>query len=257
MFVDSEGVKMSKVLTRGRWWAIGALAAAALVVSTGTASADENPPVVTVGANTPDGSNSATAQSDSSGTTNGCVNDSHSSVSPSGSGSGGSASVNDGSCSTSGSSGGSGSSGSSAGAAGSQSRGASGSASAGARAGTAGRRAGAAQGWVMASSASGLRIARVRYRRAQTASTHRLPVVVTLRDRSGRLVRDAIVSVAGVAQARPLVGGPHTTYTNQFGNASFVLPVGKAMLGKRLVLDVSAHTPSARTSKLSSVLLPH
>jgi hypothetical protein len=110
--------------------------------------------------------------------------------------------------------------------------------------------------WVSATSARGLRIASVKYLVSDVVATKRLRVVITLRDLNGRRVRHAIVSVGPVAGAKRTVGGTTSTFSNRLGKAGLVLTATKSMLGRRLLLRITARTPSARAVTVGSVLLP-
>jgi hypothetical protein len=81
-------------------------------------------------------------------------------------------------------------------------------------------------------------------------------VLVTVRDRHGALVRDAIVSVAGVAGASATLGSSHVGYSNRLGRAAFRIAIGPTLAGKRLRLAVAARTPSAHTRRLAALRLP-
>ncbi len=110
--------------------------------------------------------------------------------------------------------------------------------------------------WVSASSARGLRIVRVQYFVNDVAATKRLRVVVSLRDLNGRRVRHAIVSAGPVAGARRTVVGTTSTFSNRLGQARLVVPATRSMLGRRLLLRITARTPSVRAVTVGSVLLP-
>ena len=114
----------------------------------------------------------------------------------------------------------------------------------------------AARTWVSASGARGLRIVRVQYFVNDVAATKRLRVLVSLRDLNGRRVRHAIVSVGPVAGARRTVVGTTSTFSNRLGQARLVVPATKSMLGRRLLLRITARTPSVRAVTVGSVLLP-
>jgi hypothetical protein len=102
----------------------------------------------------------------------------------------------------------------------------------------------------------GLRIVRVRHVTKGIRVTKRLRVLVTLRDGRKRLVRDAIVSISRVPGARNSISGTYSTFSNKYGQAKLVLPVTDRMLGKRLLLKISARTPTTRVLTLRSVRLP-
>jgi hypothetical protein len=105
---------------------------------------------------------------------------------------------------------------------------------------------------VSASAALGVRIAKVRFVTRGVARSHRLRVIVTVKDRLGRLIRGAKISVGGKQLARR----PHAAISGSKGNATVGLRVGSAALGKRLRVVVAAKTPKAKARKAASVRLP-
>jgi hypothetical protein len=225
-------------------------------VATSARGAD---PLVTVGTVTAPGGTTAFGSAEPDGVAHACLNGQHSGANASSTTSG-PVQVNDRSCAGGGGQSGTGVTG---GGGGSNATGAtSGSrstTSAGTASGTAGAKGASATklaAWVFASQASGLRIVRVRYLAAQAGMTKRLGVVVTLRDLKGRLVRHAIVSTSRVAGARTTVSGVRSTFTNRLGQARLAVPLSTPMLGKQLLLRITARTPSARALTIGSVRLP-
>jgi hypothetical protein len=82
---------------------------------------------------------------------------------------------------------------------------------------------------------------------------------VTVRDRAGLLVRDAIVRirVANFQVRRHLLrGGQQAKKSSARGVASFVVRLNKNALGKRVFMFALAKTPSATAKRTTSVLLP-
>jgi hypothetical protein len=112
------------------------------------------------------------------------------------------------------------------------------------------------QASVSAAGARGLRIALIRSKLIKAKAGNRLRIVVTLRDRQRRLVRSAIVSVGRLPGARTTLPRLHVRYSNQKGQAAFVVPVTKTMLGRRVLFRVRAHTPSAHVLNSGGVLVP-
>jgi hypothetical protein len=104
---------------------------------------------------------------------------------------------------------------------------------------------------VAAVGASGVRVSAVHFRQA----ARRLRVVITIRDRYRRLVRGAIVSLGGVAGAKATLGVPRSTYTTRKGVASFAIPLTAKLSGRRLLMRVTARTPRARATVVSSKLI--
>lgn len=210
-----------------------ALAAALMLVAAvlaSTARADD-PPLGTVVVS-PGGSQNATGGVQQGGQATACVNGQRSAADPD---SPNAAQVNSGPCATSGSSQGGGSSGTAS------STGASGSTTTAS---------------TSAAGARGLRIARLQYFTNGVTLTKRLRVLVTVRDLSGRRVRNAIVSIGPLAGARHTVGSTNATFTNRLGQAGLVLRARTPMLGQRVLLKIGARTPQARVTRVGSVLLP-
>jgi hypothetical protein len=231
---------------------VGALGIALTASATSVATAADDPPVVSVGpVTTPDGTTSSgDVQSD--GQTDACVNDQHSGADPSSSEATGVAEVNDTSCTTGGSSSGGGTqsasseSGASSGSGGSQP---------GSAAGGAGQSSGKQTVTVSAADANGIRISGLRYRTRGIRATKRLGVSVTVRDALGRSIQNAIVSLGGVAGAKTTLSCTHATYSNSAGKARFSVPVGKELLGRRLLVRVVGRTPTASARRIGSVRL--
>jgi len=109
---------------------------------------------------------------------------------------------------------------------------------------------------VAAVGARGLLITRIRSKIVQAKTGKHVRVVVTLRDRQRRLVRSAIVSVGRLPGAKTTLSRLRVRYSNRLGQAAFVVPVTKSMLGRRVLFRVRAHTPNARVLKSGGVLVP-
>jgi len=109
---------------------------------------------------------------------------------------------------------------------------------------------------VSAAAARGLKIARVRYQLVRAKKSKHLRVRVTLRDRRGRLVRSAIVSISGLPGAKSTLAGPHFGFSNRKGQATFAVGVTRSMLGHRFLFRIKARTPSAHALKVGAVLVP-
>jgi hypothetical protein len=234
-----------------------AVIALLLVAASFAANAHGADPLVTVGSvTTPGGGTTASGAVGSGGTTDACVNGQHSGANPGTAGtSGDAAQINDAACAAQASSGagGTGTGGTSsrtAGTSGDATR--SGASVASAPGGT----ARALPAWVFASQASGVRIVRVRYLTGNAAATKRFRVLVTVRDVRGRLVRHAIVSTGRVAGARTTVADVRSAYTDRQGQARVAIRVTTPMLGRQLLLRITARTPSARALRIGSVFLP-
>jgi len=108
---------------------------------------------------------------------------------------------------------------------------------------------------VSAAGALGLRIASVRYVLRGVQAKKRISMIVTVKDRRGYLVRDAIVTARGKS-ARSLRAGTNAKLSSKIGRATFVLRPRLARFGKRLFVIARAKTPSAQAHKTTSVRLP-
>jgi hypothetical protein len=109
---------------------------------------------------------------------------------------------------------------------------------------------------VSASQAVGLRISKVRYITKGVKRTHRLRMVITVRDSRGLLVRGAKINVQTTAKARRLKSRPKGKLSGGKGSATFVLRLRRSAFGKRLVMLTVAKTPQVKTRKSTSVRLP-
>jgi hypothetical protein len=109
--------------------------------------------------------------------------------------------------------------------------------------------------WVSASQAVGLRIAGVRYLTKGVRRTHRMRMIVTVKDSRGLLVRGARVVVRGTKAGR-IARKPKTTSTGLKGRATVFLRLRRAAYGKRLFTVTVAKTPTAKALKRSSVRVP-
>ena len=112
-----------------------------------------------------------------------------------------------------------------------------------------------AQTTVSAARAVGLRITRVRFVKKGSVRTHRLRMTVTVKDRRGRLVRGAKITVRETRAGR-LVRRARTSSSGPRGRATFVLRLRPAAYGKRLVLVTVAKTPRAKAVRRSAVRVP-
>jgi hypothetical protein len=108
---------------------------------------------------------------------------------------------------------------------------------------------------VSAANALGIKIVKIRYIKQAALRTHRLRMIVTVRDRRGLLVRGAKISVRAVKAGR-FVRTPKTTQSGPKGRATLVLRLRAAAFGKRLVVVTLAKTPRAKASRKTRVLVP-
>lgn len=113
---------------------------------------------------------------------------------------------------------------------------------------------------VSALGARGLRFFKVQYFKKGVQTTHRVRMVVTLKDTRGFLVRGGIVRVrARDFMARAMVGGQQTKFTEKTGRASFILRLNPTLFSaktRRLFTVAVAVTPSRSVKKNTSVSLP-
>jgi hypothetical protein len=108
---------------------------------------------------------------------------------------------------------------------------------------------------VAAKDALGVKIASVRYFAKRIRTTKRLRVVVTVKDRRNLFIRGAVVTLRG-AKARQIIGRAALKRSNKKGQVGFVLRLRPGAFGKRVVIVATAKTPSAKTARRTSVLLP-
>jgi hypothetical protein len=109
---------------------------------------------------------------------------------------------------------------------------------------------------VSAAGARGLRITTLRSKIVRAKAGTRLLVLVTLRDGWRRLVRSAIVSIGRLPGAHSTLPRLHVGLSDRKGQAAFVVPVPKSMLGLRVLFRVRARTPSAHALRVGTVLVP-
>ncbi len=112
---------------------------------------------------------------------------------------------------------------------------------------------------IAAAGANGVRIAKIRYITKRVRQTKRMSMLVTVKDRQGRLIRDAIVRVRSggtKAQRKRVAGGQQVKLSNKVGQANFVVRLSKRALGKRVFMLTVAKTPRASVKKTTSVRLP-
>jgi hypothetical protein len=107
---------------------------------------------------------------------------------------------------------------------------------------------------VSARDAVGIRIAKIRYIRKGALRTHRIRMIVTVRDARGRLIRGATIRVT--AKGHKLTRRPGATHSGAKGRATIPLRVSASAYGKRLVTVTVAKTPHAKARKRSAVRVP-
>ncbi len=217
-------------------WLSFFVAVMAALVSPGLSAADT--PVIRIGPSTATGSTNNAAVG-SGGQTDACLSDRHSGANPGASAPTGVAQIDDASC-------GSAASSSTVGTRTSSTSSAS-KASSGSGTAAAHRKTSSAP-VVGANRAAGLRIASVRF----ASSRKELHVLVTLRDLHGALVRNAIVLLRPMSAGYAVDAG----FSNGRGQVTLAIPIGVNVAGKRLSVLVTAHTPTARARRASSIRLP-
>ena len=108
---------------------------------------------------------------------------------------------------------------------------------------------------VSAAEAAGVRIAAVRYRTAGVRRTHRVGMIVTVKDRRGLLIRGAKIRVWATKPGR-LAHRPRAVVSGPKGRAAVTLRLRRGAFGKRLVTITAARTPSATAKKRTAVRIP-
>jgi hypothetical protein len=108
---------------------------------------------------------------------------------------------------------------------------------------------------VSAAGALGVRIATIRYVAKGIIRTHRMRMIVTVRDNRGLLVHGAKIIVRGT-KAGWLARHPRTALSGKQGRATVFLRLRQDAFGKRLSTVTVASTPSAKERKTSSVRVP-
>jgi hypothetical protein len=108
---------------------------------------------------------------------------------------------------------------------------------------------------VSAAEALGVRIATIRYVAKGVVRTHRMRMIVTVRDSRGLLIQGAKIIVRGTKAGR-LTRHPRTAVSGKQGRATVFLSLRRAAFGKRLFTVTVASTPSAKAKKTTSVRIP-
>jgi hypothetical protein len=107
---------------------------------------------------------------------------------------------------------------------------------------------------VVAANAAGLRIAKIRYVKKGVLRTHRVRMIVTVKDARGLLVKGATIVVR--AKGRRLAKRPRTVHSGLKGRATIALRLRPSAFGKRLVTITAAKTPNAKARKKTATLVP-
>jgi hypothetical protein len=228
------------------------LGSSSVVAASAAVALAAGPPVASFGPlSAPNGALTGEGAVGSGGQTDACVNDQHSGANPSASDASGLAQLRDRACQSATVSGG-----------GAQTAGARTSGSPSSGRATSASVTGASRGaktrttTITAIQAFGLRIASIRFATRGVEATKRLGVIVTVRDRRGFLVRDAIVSIAGVPGTRLPIAWRQAAYSNRLGQVTFRLPLAKEMGGKRLLVAIIARTPRVQAHRVAAVRVP-
>jgi hypothetical protein len=107
---------------------------------------------------------------------------------------------------------------------------------------------------VSATNAQGLKITRIRYVAKGVRRTHRLRMIVTVKDARGLLVRGATIRVQ--ARGHRLAKRPKVARSGPQGRATIALKLRRSAYGKRLFTVTLAKTPSAQARRTTSVRVP-
>jgi hypothetical protein len=107
---------------------------------------------------------------------------------------------------------------------------------------------------VAAQDAAGLRIAKIRYAKKGVLRSHRVRLIVTVKDARGLLVKGATIVVR--AKGHRLAQRPKTVRSGAKGRATIALRLRRSAFGKRLVTITAARTPSAKAHKRTATLVP-
>ncbi len=108
---------------------------------------------------------------------------------------------------------------------------------------------------VAAKDAVGVRFARIAFVTKNVRKTHRVRMVVTVRDLRGSLVEGASISVRSLKRGR-LLRTPKSGLTGPRGSTTIVLPLRAVAFGSRLTVNTVAKTPSAKVSRKGGVRIP-
>ena len=108
---------------------------------------------------------------------------------------------------------------------------------------------------VAAKDAVGVRFARIAFSTKNVRKTHRVRMIVTVRDLRGSLVKGASVSVRSLKRGR-LLRTPKSGLTGPRGSTTIVLPLRAVAFGSRLTVNTVAKTPSAKVSRKGGVRIP-
>jgi hypothetical protein len=108
---------------------------------------------------------------------------------------------------------------------------------------------------VNAKDAVGVRFARIAFHTKGVRRSHRVRMVVTVRDLRGSLVKGATVSVKSVKRGR-LLRTPKVVRTGAKGRVTVVLPLRAVAFGRKLVVNTVAKTPSAKVSRKQGLRIP-
>jgi hypothetical protein len=109
---------------------------------------------------------------------------------------------------------------------------------------------------VGAANAHGVLITHVRYKLLRAKAGRHLRILVTVRDRQRRAVRFAAVSLGKLAGAKHTLPGVRLGFSNRKGQAAFVVPLTKSVLGRRFLIRIAARTPTAHALTFGSVAVP-
>lgn len=107
---------------------------------------------------------------------------------------------------------------------------------------------------ISAFGARGIRISAIKFNWSCAHSMSRLGVSVTVRDRQGYLIRDAVVMLQPAAH-HATIANTAVGMSGRLGKATFSVPIASAAIGHRLYLKVVARTPRASAHVIASTML--
>jgi len=229
-----------------RWLLLSATVCVAIIdaaVIAGSARADDPPPLISIGSSDPNSTASAGATIGSDGSADACLNDQHSGADPT-QADATPVALNDGTCHATNSD----ATPPAPNAGARQTTGQQGDRFESTSTATADHRQAVASTSVSAQSANGIQITRI----ASNSARGTLRLVVTVRDLTRKLIKDAAIAVSPLPGTTPTLATRTATFTNQRGQAAFTLAIPRRYRGQKLRFVVTARTPTAHTSELAT-----
>jgi hypothetical protein len=108
---------------------------------------------------------------------------------------------------------------------------------------------------VSAANAVGVRIVRIRYVKTGVLRTHRVRMILIVKDTRGLLIQGAKI-VVRATKAHRLAKRPRATLTSKRGGATVTLRLRRSAFGKRLATITVAKTPTAKTRRTTAINVP-